>query len=100
MDVPEEIRHSLSEWCARRIPQGEREHRRIGYSVHGRQVTISDRRAPVVPELDTEWTATPIARLDVDDAGHWTLHRPVDGGWARTSDGADPIALLDAQAPA
>ncbi|MBW0089745.1 hypothetical protein I4I73_04335 [Pseudonocardia sp. KRD-184] len=100
MELPEEIRHALSRWCAERIPEREREHRRIGYTVHGGEVTISDRRAPVRPELDVEWSTTPLARLRVDDTGHWTLYRPVDGGWARTSDGADPIALLEAQAPA
>ncbi|MBW0116057.1 DUF3024 domain-containing protein [Pseudonocardia abyssalis] len=100
MDVPEEIGHSLSGWCARQIPEGERERRRIGYAVHDGTVTISDRRAPAHPELDVEWSSTPLARLDVDDAGHWTLYRPDGGGWTRTSDGPDPIALLEAQAPA
>lgn len=100
MGPSEEILHALSAWCAGRIPEGEREHRQIGYTVHGAQVTIHDRRAPALPELDAEWPSTPLARLELDGVDRWTLYRPVDSGWARTSEGTDPIALLEAQAPA
>jgi len=99
--VPEEIRHALSRWCAERIPEAEREHRQIGYTIQGREVVVSDRRAPADPELGAEWTATPLARLVVDGAGRWTLHRPVAGGrWKPAAEGDDPIALLTDQAPA
>lgn len=103
MGPSEEIRHALSQWCTAQIPEEERGHRQIGYTVHGGQVTISDRRAPAHPRLGAEWTSTPLARLrlDPDRGGRWTLYRPAaDGGWTRTSDGDDPIALLQAQAPA
>lgn len=100
MGPSEEIRHALSEWCTTRIPEAEREHRQIGYTVHGAQVTITDRRAPAHPRVDAEWSSTSLARLDVDEHGRWTLYRPVGDGWTRASDGDDPIALLEAQAPA
>ncbi|MHA6785790.1 DUF3024 domain-containing protein [Pseudonocardia saturnea] len=103
MRPSEEIRHALSEWCTARIPEAERGHRQIGYTVQGTEVTISDRRAPAHPRLDAEWTSAPLARLhlDPDGTGRWTLYRPAaDGGWTRTSEGDDPIALLEAQAPA
>lgn len=101
MGPSEEIRHALTQWCTARIPEGERGHRQIGYTVQGAEVTISDRRAPAHPGLDAGWTSTPLARLQLAESGRWALYRPVrDGGWAHTSDGDDPIALLQDQAPA
>jgi hypothetical protein len=103
MGPSEEIRHALSQWCTARIPEEERGRRQIGYTVQGAEVTIIDRRAPAHPRLDAGWTSTPLAllRLDPDGSGRWTLYRPAaDGGWTRTSEGDDPIALLAAQAPA
>jgi hypothetical protein len=96
MSVSEDIRHRLSLWCAARIPDAERAHRQIAYTVEGGHVTIVDRRAPTRPELGTEWSSTPLARLHTDGDGRWTLHRPAAGRWVRHADGADPIALLDA----
>lgn len=96
MSVSEEVRHRLSLWCAQRIPETEREGRQIGYSVDGAEVTIVDRRAPLYPELDAEWTSTPLARLHAADDGRWRLYRPrAGGGWDPQDDGPDPIALLD-----
>lgn len=100
MGPSEEIRHALSQWCTARIPEEERGRRQIGYTVHGAEVTIIDRRAPAHPRLDAGWTSTPLARLHLDEDGRWTLYRPAGDGWNRTSDGDDPIALLEAQAPA
>lgn len=97
MAVPEEIRLRLSRWCAERIPEPEREHRRIGYTITGDDVTISDRRAPRFPELGAEWTSTPLARLHRNEAtGGWTLLRASgDGGWRTDGTGDDPITLLE-----
>lgn len=105
MSVSEEVRHRLSLWCAQRIPDAERERRQIGYLVDGAEITIVDRRAPRYPELDAEWTSTPLARLCSSTGGRWSLYRPgAHGGWDRQDDGPDPIALLDrareGQAPA
>jgi hypothetical protein len=95
MAVPEQTRHRLSEWCAARIPETERAHRQIGFTIQGSDVTITDRRAPSRPELGGGWTTTPLARLRLDDAGGWSLHRShADGGWEHIADGDDPIALL------
>jgi hypothetical protein len=97
MAVSEQTRHLLSEWCAARIPEAERAHRQIGYTIQGAEVTITDRRAPRRPELGGGWTTTPLARLHVDDAGGWSLYRHrADGSWERIADGDDPIALLAA----
>ena len=95
MAVSEEIRTRLSGWCATRVPEAEREQRRIGYTIHGDEVTIVDRRAPACPELGHAWSATPLARLR-RRADAWLLDRPVGThDWRCDADGSDPIALLD-----
>jgi hypothetical protein len=98
MAVPEETRIRLSRWCAARIPDAEREQRQIGYTIHGREVTIVDRRPPPYPELGAEWSAVPIAQLRRDDPedGSWSLYRPAEGGsWQYEATGDDPLVLLD-----
>jgi hypothetical protein len=95
MAVPEEIRTRLSQWCAARVPDAEREQRQIGYTIHGDEITIFERRPPAYPELGPAWSATPVARLRWQ-AGGWMLDRPVGtGGWQRDSAGTDPIELLN-----
>lgn len=99
MVVAEEVRHRLSRWCAARIPDAEREQRRIGYTIQGAEITIVDRRPPAFPELGAEWSTTPLAQLRADDPdpGVWSLYRPVgEDGWERATAGDDPLALLDA----
>lgn len=97
MPVPEDVRHALSRWCADRLPEPERARRRIGYTVHGAEVVITDRRAPAYPELDASWSSTPLARLRRRDDGTWALQRPAPGGaWADAGSGPDPVGLLDA----
>jgi hypothetical protein len=96
MTVADEIRTRLSQWCSARVPDSEREHRQIAYTIQGDDVTIVDRRPPTYPELGHAWSAVPVARLHQEDSGTWTLLRPVDGDqWRRAADGPDPIALLD-----
>jgi hypothetical protein len=95
MTGPEEIRTRLSRWCASRVPDTERGRRQIGYTIHGDEITILDRRKPAYPELEPAWSATPIARLRRHDDG-WLLDRPVGtNGWRYDTGGNDPIALLD-----
>jgi hypothetical protein len=95
MAVPEEIRTRLSRWCAARVPDAEREQRQIGYTIHGEEITIFERRPPAYPELGPAWSSTPIARLR-RHADRWLLDRPVGAGeWQLDSDGSDPIELLD-----
>jgi hypothetical protein len=100
MAVPNEIRARLSDWCAARVPEGERDHRQISYTTQGDEVSVLDRRAPTYPELDAAWSATPLAvlRLNDPDDGSWSLYLPTgdDGGWRRDEPpGDDPIALLE-----
>jgi hypothetical protein len=96
MTVGDEIRTRLSQWCAARVPETEREQRQVAYTIQGDDVTIVERRPPAYPELGQAWSAVPVARLRREDGGIWTLLRPVEGGeWRRASAGADPIALLD-----
>ncbi len=96
MDVPEEIRSRLSQWCAEVVPDAEREQQRLGYTIQGDEVTILDRRPPTYPELEVEWSATPVALLRLEDDGGWVLYRAVaDGGWQHETAGPDPIALLE-----
>jgi hypothetical protein len=96
--VPEETRHQLSMWCSAQVPDDERGERRVGYTIHGDEVTIVDRRAPTYPELQTAWSTTPVARLRFGDpvGRSWSLYRPdSDDEWQRVSSGADPLALLE-----
>jgi hypothetical protein len=96
--VPEETRHKLSQWCTAQVPPEERAHRQIGYTIHGDDVTIVDRRAPTYPELQTAWSTTALARLRAGDprGGSWSLYRAVgDDGWQHVSTGPDPLALLE-----
>jgi hypothetical protein len=95
MAVPEEIRSRLSQWCAARVPDGERDQRQIAYTIQGDSITILERRPPAYPELRPAWSATPLARLRRGRDG-WQLERPVgNGDWRREAAGADPIELLD-----
>jgi len=95
MAVPEEIRTRLSQWCAARVPAGERDQHQIAYTIHGDAITIFDRRPPAYPELGPAWSATPLARLvRVDD--EWQLERPAGRGeWRPDATGSDPIELLE-----
>src|SRR5436309_2444250 len=100
MLLPEETRRRLSRWCADRVPGAERPHRQVGYTVRGSEVTITERRAPLYPELGTAWTSQPMVRLRLVDvaAGRWAAYRPdaVDGGWRSSGEYAgDPVVLLD-----
>ena len=96
MAVPEEIRTRLSQWCAARVPDAERDQRQVAYTIHGDAITILERRPPAYPELRPAWSATPMARLRRVADG-WRLERPVGtDGWRPDATGSDPIALLDA----
>lgn len=100
MVLPEEARRRLSQWCADRVPAPERRHRQVGYTVHGAEVTVTERRAPLYPELGTAWTSQPLVRLRLEDpaAGRWAAYLPdgADGEWTRSGEeDADPIELLD-----
>jgi hypothetical protein len=96
MAVPDETRTRLSQWCAARVPDDERDQWQVGYTIQGDEVTIVERRPPAYPELGAAWSATPVAQLRLDDEGGWALYRPVgESGWRREASGPDPIALLD-----
>lgn len=95
MAVPEEVRRRLSQWCAARVSDAERDQRQIAYTIQGDAITILERRPPAYPELGAAWSATPVARLRQERDG-WHLERPVGAGdWRRESAGSDPIVLLD-----
>jgi hypothetical protein len=95
MAVPEEIRTRLSQWCASRVPDAEREQLQIGYTIQGDDVTILERRRPAYPELGSAWSSRPVARLRRQNDG-WLLDRPVGtDGWRCDAGGSDPIALLE-----
>lgn len=99
MAVPDEIRHLLSQWCAARVPDSARELRQIAYTTQGDEITILDRRPPLYPELDTAWSATPIAqlRLAESESERWTLYlREGDDRWVRDAGASGaPAELLD-----
>jgi hypothetical protein len=96
MAVADEIRTRLSQWCSSRVPESERQHLQIAYTIQGDDVTVVERRPPAYPELGHAWSAVPIAKLHQEDGGTWTLYLPVDDEeWQRAAEGPDPITLLD-----
>jgi hypothetical protein len=100
VEVPEEHRAMVRQWCARRVPDGQRDQVRISYTERAGRITLSARRAPVFPELGTGWTTEPIAQLRlVPDEERWILLWPDSSGrWHRYPDeskASSPAPLLD-----
>jgi Protein of unknown function (DUF3024) len=100
VEVPEEHRALVRQWCARRVPEGQRDQVRISYTERAGRITLSARRAPVFPELGTGWTTEPIAQLRlVPDEERWILLWPDSSGrWHRYPDeskASSPGPLLD-----
>lgn len=85
MHVSDEHRAIVRRWCAERVPASQRDTVQISYSERAGRITLSCRRAPVFPELATEWSTAPIAQLRYDAADQrWVLLWPDSGGrWHR-----------------
>jgi hypothetical protein len=100
MPVPKEYQPLLSRWCAARVPPSARGTTQIAYTIHGDQITITERHPPAYPELNSAWSATRIAQLRYNDPekGLWRIYLPVagNGGWKRYdhSPAHNPEALL------
>jgi len=99
MSLTEDARHRLSQWCAAQVTGAERRRRQVGYTVHGDVVTVSERRAPRYPELNTAWTTRPLLRLRLEDpaTGRWVAYRPggEHGKWEPAGrSGEDLVGLL------
>ncbi|GAA4758938.1 DUF3024 domain-containing protein [Actinomycetospora chibensis] len=100
VEVPDEHRALVRQWCARRVPEAQRDSLRISYTERAGRITISVRRAPVFPELGTNWTTEPLAQLRlVPDEDRWILLWPDSSGrWHRYPDetkAGSPAPLLD-----
>ncbi|GAA4842815.1 DUF3024 domain-containing protein [Actinomycetospora corticicola] len=100
MQVTDEHRAIVRRWCTRRVPESQRDSMQISYSERAGRITLSCRRAPVFPELATEWSTAPIAQLRYDAAdARWVLLWPDSGGrWHRYPDetkASSPAPLLD-----
>ncbi len=100
MHVSDEHRAIVRRWCADRVSEAQRDSVQISYSERAGRITLSCRRAPVFPELATEWSTAPIAQLRYDAAdGRWVLLWPDSGGrWHRYPDeskATSPAPLLD-----
>lgn len=86
MAVPEDVQAEIRRWCAGRVPEHQRDRLRIGYSVRGDQVTITERHPPAFPELGSAWSSTPVAQLRYNnpEAGLWRIYQPSETDrWAR-----------------
>jgi hypothetical protein len=84
MAVPQEYQDLFVRWCAEQVPARLKDRLQVAYSIHGDQVTISERRPPPFPELDAAWTAAPVAQLRYNEPekGLWRLYRPEgEDGW-------------------
>jgi hypothetical protein len=62
-------------WCAQRIPAHARHQVRLEHHIHGRTVTIMERRTPWDPDYNPEWTSRPVAQLRHSTNG-WQLYWP------------------------
>lgn len=95
MPVPEEVRARLARWCAERVTVADRDRHQVGYTIHGDEIVVADRRPPAYPELGAAWTSSPLARLRRTSEG-WVLLRPSgENGWIHAADGDDPVRLLE-----
>jgi len=65
----------VGRWCGQRIPEHARQQVRLEHNIHGRTVTIIERRAPWDPEYGPEWTSRPVAQLRYSANG-WRLYWP------------------------
>lgn len=100
--MPKEYQPLLSRWCAERVPAQTRGSLQVAYTIHGDEITIVQRRPPAYPELNSEWSSTPIARLryNAPEKGLWRIYLPTDGdepGWKRYDHppASTPEPLLD-----
>lgn len=95
--MPEDHRDTIALWCARRVPARMRDQVQFGFTERAGRVTIVERRPPVYPELDLEWTSKPVAQLRFAEHG-WTLYwADRNGRWHRyphVAPSATPVPLL------
>jgi hypothetical protein len=73
----------IRRYCEGRVPTRLRDRIRIELDVRGRSVTIFECRPPSTPEIGSDWTRFPIARLRrVAARGVWMLYwRDSDLRW-------------------
>jgi hypothetical protein len=98
MAVPKEYQALFGRWCADRVPGHARASLQIGYTIHGDQVTIMERRPPAFPELASAWSSVHVAQLRYNDPeqGLWRIYHRVDDSWRRYDHppNAEPDPLL------
>lgn len=64
----------IQRWCRARVPESVRDEVRVEAEVADRQVTIVECRPPWLPDVETEWTRLPVARLRfTKSTGLWSL---------------------------
>jgi hypothetical protein len=73
----------VQQWCRDRVPDAARHEVRIECEVSDRDLTIVECRSPWAPEVGSDWTRSPVARMRyVTSRGVWTLYwRDSDGSW-------------------
>ncbi|MGH2935273.1 MAG: DUF3024 domain-containing protein [Gaiellaceae bacterium] len=88
MAVPEDALAQVARFCEERTTPELRNQLRLECSGRGDAITIVEQHAPWNPDLDIEWTTSPVARLRHDArAGTWTLDwRGSDERWHRYED--------------
>jgi hypothetical protein len=73
-DVPDLDLARIRRFCRDRVPDHAKDTIRLDVEVHGRRITIVERRAPWSPDIGPEWTSTRIAQLRRHASdGTWTL---------------------------
>lgn len=73
--IPELDLARIQRYCAGRIPARVAHLVRLEIDVKGRSVTILECRPPWSPDMGSEWTSFPIARLRfIASRSEWTLY--------------------------
>lgn len=73
--VPELDANRVRVWASARVSEHARDQIRIEVEETPRGLTIVECRPPWMPELGSEWSRNPVARLSyVKARGEWTLH--------------------------
>ena len=90
----------IRQYCAAKVPPEIQDQVRVEHRVRGATVTIVERRPPWRPDLETEWTESPQARMKYDESrAAWTLYWFDRNSRAHLYDGIDPhqpiVAILD-----
>lgn len=97
--VPEFALRQVERWCAKKVPARLRDEIRVECKRRGRSLTIVERRAPMSPELGSDWSEQKVAQLRLGEDDEWSvLWADRNGRWRTYPDApraGHPVPLLE-----